>query len=52
MDGDHKSLIELLDIYQNLIEEQNKTINDLTKLLTKQAMEIEQLKAVDELGSE
>ncbi len=48
MDGD-KNLLELVDIYSRMIEEQNNTINTLTHIIKKQATEIEHLRTVNDL---
>ncbi len=48
MDGD-RNLLELIDIYSRMIEEQNNTINTLTEIIKKQAVEIEQLRTLADL---
>ncbi len=48
MDGD-QNLLELLEIYSNMIETQNETINTLTGIIKKQALEIEHLRTVNDL---
>ena len=48
MDGD-RSLLELIDIYSRMIEEQNNTIKTVTEIIKKQAVEIEQLRTLADL---
>lgn len=48
MDGD-QNLLELLEIYSRMIEEQNDTIKTLTQIIKKQATEIEHLRTVNDM---
>jgi len=44
--GGNQSLLELLDIYSDLIEKQADTISQLTELLRKQSIDLHHLETI------
>lgn len=44
--GGNESLLELLDIYTDIIDQQTGLINQLTELIRKQATELHNIKTV------
>lgn len=43
-----QNLLELLDIYMDLVEKQDEIISNLSQIVKKQATEIQHLKNIDE----